>query len=314
MPVPGYPKVLVYGHSGTESVFTGPIIVEEKIDGSQIGFGWGEDGVLCIRSHNQQIPLDQGEEAIPKMFRNAVAEIAARALDYDHSRPRGSVWIYGEYLEAPKHNVLGYERIPCGHIALFDALLDGRWIDYDTLAALARALGFDVVPLLFRGLVTNSQELTALLESNPLLGGAGIEGVVIKNYRQLITVNGQVRPIFAKIVNEQFKENHAVTWGGPSPLEAVLASVASEARWAKAVQRRAESGELLNAPQDIGPLLKTIRQDFEVEEAGEVGRALYRAVRKEVLNRTTNGFPQWYKERLAERADGLAGLRCEQTP
>ena len=307
MPVPNYPKVLTYGHQGTENVFTGQILVEEKIDGSQIGFGFDEDGILCIRSHNQQIPLDQGIEVIPKMFRTAVRIIEERMTEKWERFFYGSMWIYGEYLEGPHHNVLSYDRTPEGHIVLFDAILDGYWALYSELLEIAELLGFECVPLLFAGEVANSTALATHLCAKPLLGGEIVEGVVVKNYHQLISLNGQVTPVFAKIVNEKFQESHGVTWNKLSPIQAVLESVSSEARWAKAVQRRLEAGELLNAPQDIGPLLKSIQIDFEAEEADDIARLLYKALRKDVLKAVTKGFAQWYKDRLVERADALAG-------
>ena len=78
-----------------------------------------------------------------------------------------------------------------------------------------------------------------------------------------------------------------------------IESFGSEARWLKAIQRRREDGELLHAPQDIGPLIKIINQDMIDEEEENIKDFFYKQFIKEILRSATRGFPYWYKDWLA---------------
>jgi hypothetical protein len=105
-----YPSVYAIGHKAIEGLFNGPVLVEEKIDGSQFSFGI-VDGELQCRSKGKLLVLDAPEA----LFERAVAQVVAR----QHLlRPD---WIYrGEYLSKPKHNTLAYGRVPRDNIIIFD--------------------------------------------------------------------------------------------------------------------------------------------------------------------------------------------------
>ena len=53
-----YPSVLNLGHKDAAALFTVPLIVQEKIDGSQFSFCVDENGDLHIRSHHNSINPD----------------------------------------------------------------------------------------------------------------------------------------------------------------------------------------------------------------------------------------------------------------
>jgi hypothetical protein len=105
-----YPKINNVGHPEIATIFDDPVLVEEKIDGSQISFGV-LDGELKIRSKNSDIHVEDTE----KMFSQGVETILSIK---DSLTPN---WVYrGEYLKKPKHNALSYSRIPNKHIIIFD--------------------------------------------------------------------------------------------------------------------------------------------------------------------------------------------------
>lgn len=65
-----YPKIWAIGTGAIQKIFDGPVFVEEKVDGSQFGFGlW--NGELVVRSKGQVMPV----EALEKMFAQAVAHV-----------------------------------------------------------------------------------------------------------------------------------------------------------------------------------------------------------------------------------------------
>jgi hypothetical protein len=294
--VPSYTKIMALGSSGTENALNGFVYVQEKVDGSQFSMGVNEDGQVVMRSHHQ----DLHAETYPKMFMPAIDYVLsldmARLFDED-------TYFYCEYLGSPKHNTLSYARIPTNHLILFDALVGGAWANRPLLEAYSETLGIDVVPELWHGDGLTLDTLKGLLATPSYLGNETVEGVVIKNHDQHIVLGGHYFPIFTKMVNEKFKERHKVEWKKQTVrgnVDDYVASFASEARWQKAVQHLAEQGRLLNAPQDIGPLIKEVDRDIKEEEIENIKTDLYRLVIGEILRKAKAGLPEWYKAKLLD--------------
>jgi hypothetical protein len=301
--VPSYAKVLTLGTTGTERIFQGDVEIQEKVDGSTFIFGVDEEGHVACRSHNQQIDLD----APNKMFAQAVEHV--KRIQEDLARAFGNwtsaTWFYCEYLQKPKHNTIAYNQTPRNHLVLFDAFVRGAWVRGESLGDWADALDIDVIPTLHLG-PADLERVKGLMQRESYLGGATIEGVVIKNYSEFINLGGRVFPLFCKHVNVAFKERNAENWAkesGKSKLQAFMDSFNTPARWQKAVQHLVEAGQLQGAPQDIGPLMKEVYQDIVDEEAGTIKDFLYHLYLKDIVRTAQRGFPEWYKAQLAERID-----------
>lgn len=101
-----YPKVYNIGHPAIDELFSGPVIVEEKVDGSQFSFGkFGDD--LLVRSRGRVFDV----EAPDNMF-SLGAGVVKKLRDDLHDG-----WTYrGEYLNKPKHNALAYDRTPAMNV------------------------------------------------------------------------------------------------------------------------------------------------------------------------------------------------------
>jgi hypothetical protein len=287
-----YTHVLALTHKALENLWNGTVYVSEKIDGSQVSFFRSDlDGELCIRSHNAAIDMEA-----PGMFDKAVAVIK--------NLPLRSGWTYrGEYLRTPKHNTLAYDRVPKGNIILFDIDRgDQSYLEYGFVAYEAIRLGLEVVPQL--GVYTERpSDLASLLDTPSILGGQKVEGIVCKNYR-MFGEDGKV--LMGKLVREDFKEVHKTDWKqrNPSPgdfVETLAEKYHAESRWRKAVQHLAESGALLNAPQDIPAVLREVNLDVLTECKEEIADALFSYYWKRTISRIiTKGVPDWYKNQLAQ--------------
>ena len=72
----------------------------------------------------------------------------------------------------------------------------------------------------------------------------------------------------------------------------------SEARWQKAIIHLKEKGILENSPKDIGKLILEIQKDIKEEEQEDIKNYLYKFIIKDILRKSTQGFPEWYKEQL----------------
>jgi len=297
MGIPKYPKVLAIGHRTIAKLFDGPVEVTEKIDGSQFSFGKPAGELVC-RTRRTNLVVDLPDS----MFRPAVEHVKTveHLLDPDFA-------YFGETLAKPKHNVLAYDRVPKGHVALF-GVMDIRskeMLPYKLIEWWADTLGMDVVALLDEGVI-EPHAVRDYLTIDSMLGGTTIEGVVIKNYAHDAMIGDAVYYpyLVGKYVSERFKERAGnKAYGSKShkqTLDEYFASFRTEARWRKAIQHLKEDGTFLGEPKDIGPLIKEIQLDFIAEELDNVKARLWKEYQKHIMSSLTKGFPEWFKEQLLE--------------
>lgn len=70
------------------------------------------------------------------------------------------------------------------------------------------------------------------------------------------------------------------------------------ARWNKAIQHLREAGILIDAPQDIGHLIKETQADIKKECLDLIQQKLLEWALPHVLRGVVRGLPEWYKEEL----------------
>lgn len=299
--ISAYPSIFALGHKAVVDLLTSPVVVQEKIDGSQFSFGVHaqEDGVQTFqcRSKGAELQVLSPE----KMF--------ARGIETAHT-----LWIHGklnpgwtyraEYLTKPKHNTLVYDRVPKDNLILFD--VDRGNQDYLTpgeLAVEGQRLGLEVVPTLREGLVTDLQDFRVLLDTPSILGGQKVEGVVIKNY----TLYGPDKKVLmGKFVSEAFKEAHSVEWKSGNPnsggiIQTLVAQYRTPSRWAKGVQHLRDARRLEDSPRDIGVLFKEVPKDLMQEEAEAIRDTLFAWAWPKIQRGACAGLAEWYKEELLKK-------------
>ena len=307
--LPSYSKVLNLGAPYTQNALVGDVIIQEKIDGSQLRWGFDKEGEFHVGSKGREIYSDNQEGMFAPAFKYLTEHFYASESSVTNC------WYYGEYLQKPKHNCLKYERVPQNNIVLFDARLNDKWADRKTLADLSVFWSIDLIPEVFTGNVldecakvdkTPSEWLRELAEStNSYLGGVGVEGLVIKNYNQLIEVNGRIRHLTTKYVRAEFREKHRKA--NPSRREGIddiILSLRSENRWEKAIQHLRDDGKLKNDVCDIGLVIKEVHRDLMEEEGDALKERIWDKYRKQVMSTAVRGLPDWYKDRLMEEQNG----------
>lgn len=287
-----YGKILNLGHKQIEQLLDGPVVIEEKVDGSQFSF-WKEEYVY-FRSKNQLlIPNNAGmfDKAI-----GSVLEVSSLFPDYTLYR--------AEYLRKPKHNTLAYDRTPDGHLALFDVERgEGDYYSLTEKKTEADKLGIECVPVLFVGQITSKEQLDELLDTESFLGGQKIEGLVIKAYGRF----QEGKLLCGKYVSSRFREMHTKDWKlrhpGPTDIrDQLVDSLRTEARWEKAVFHLREAGCLEGSARDIGPLIKEASEDTMSECEEFIKQKLYEWASKHISRGITRGLPEWYKEKLANES------------
>jgi len=299
MKLHGYPKILALGHRYLDDLFKDPVLVEEKVDGSQFSFGKDDQGNLFFRS--------KGAELFPpitdKLFKAAVEYIESVK---DKVRPG---YVYrGEVLRTEKHNALAYGRVPKHNVIIFDIDIGiEKYIEYSQKKDLAEELDLEVVPALATyQTVTNVEDLKQLLNTESCLSSElvrpKIEGIVIKNYNKF---GKDGKALMGKWVREEFKEMASKNWKNTNPgkqdmIETLIDVYRTETRWNKSIQHLREEGKLQNDPKDIGILLAEIQKDVHTECSEEIKEKIFKWAWKKISRGITRGFPEHYKKRLAE--------------
>lgn len=298
-----YNSIYNLGHRALSDLFADPVLVEEKVDGSQFSFGVFEEnnGITgverFIRCRSKGAELNV--QAPDKMFTAAV-ETVKRLEPVLHTG-----WTYrGEYLAKPKHNALAYDRTPRDHIIIFDIATDEEnYLPRVEKEDEARRIGLEVVPALYYGPLDDINVFRAMLDTVSVLGGQKIEGVVIKNYNKF---GPDKKTLMGKFVSEAFREVHAAEWKEANPrqhdiIQRLADKYKTPARWAKAVQHLRERGVLESSPRDIGALIREVVDDVEREEREAIAGALYAWAWPQINRQVTRGLPEWYKDQLLQQ-------------
>ncbi|WP_337171916.1 RNA ligase family protein [Gemmatimonas aurantiaca] len=176
----------------------GDVVVEEKVDGANLGFSVDAHGVLRAQNRGSYIDLDapQGQWKPLKRWLSMRRAALEEAL-------RPELMLFGEWCHAV-HSVR-YTRLPDWFLAfdVYDRAAGVFW-SVDRRDALARSLDIAVVPELARGKL-RVEELTALLGASRLTDGPA-EGVYVRR-----ETDGQLTAR-AKVVRAEFVQAIGEHW------------------------------------------------------------------------------------------------------
>jgi len=296
-----YGKIWNLGHRAVRDIFSEPVRIQEKIDGSQFSFGVC-DGELFIRSKKAEIHPGAKNGQFSMAVETVVALFEKGLLVEG--------WTYrGEAVTKPRHNHLIYERCAEGGIVLFDVDIgEEDYVDHAAVTHIARGIGVDVVPEYEKSWkVIDIENLNVLLDNEPLLGGEnGIEGIVIKPCQPIFD-QATGKALKAKLVRPEFREKATRSWKAANPnreefLTSIIKGLTTEARFRKAIQAARDEDVLEYSNRDIGPLLGRITKDIHEEEADAIKEALFKHFWKKSISRgVTRGFPQFYQAWLLEQ-------------
>ena len=303
-----YNKVFQLGDRMISDLLVGHVELEEKLDGSQFRILISEKGVQC---GSKSVDFDE-DHPVEKTFKVGV-ENAMKAWGNIKPENETRLHIFAEYFASPKHNTLGYGRIPENHIMIYDVAMEKRdgelkWATHTEKKEFATLSGFETVPLIWSGSgaeLTNEMMLE-FLKRESVLGKEIVEGIVIKNTEK--TFDPIKFPHFAgnrlagKFVRSEFKERNNEEWkvkkGG---MEVFLESINPEARWKKAVQHLKDQGKLEGNMKDMAILIVENVKDFEEEEKENVKEILYEMHKKQIVGKLNGGMADWYKKALMEK-------------
>jgi ATP-dependent RNA circularization protein (DNA/RNA ligase family) len=220
---PGTPrddKVLVPDEAA--ALLAGEVVVEEKLDGANLGVSLAEDGTLLLQNRGQYLHLPFAGQ-----FERLSGWIAAHEQALRSLRPPALI-VFGEWCAA-RHSV-AYDRLPDWWIVLdvYDRT-EQRFFSTARRDALAKRLGLAVVRTVSRSHTTLA-ELISRLSAEPSRYRAGpIEGFVIRKETSdwLLASGKLVHPEFVQGIGEHWRRRR-VKW---NRLEHVSTDEPAEVTW-----------------------------------------------------------------------------------
>lgn len=196
---PGEPRAdKVLAPSETDVFLAGEVVVEEKLDGANLGFSVDDGGVLRAQNRGSYLDLEapQGQWKPLKRWLSTRRHALADALSPD-------LILYGEWCYAV-HSVR-YSRLPDWFLAfdVFDKATHEFWCA-DRRNALCRSLDVEVVPELGRGRFL-LEELKNMLSNSTLTDGPA-EGLYVRREEGgLMVERGKiVRAEFVQAIEEHW--------------------------------------------------------------------------------------------------------------
>lgn len=262
-----YPKIKILGDKSNEGILTTPgkVVIQEKIDGANFAF-YVEDDILCFCSRNQNLTdSEQIEETgIPQHWKGI--EPILTSWQKDPTQFEEDFRYVGESMQ--RHTIKYTDDIP-GFIG-FDIL----HIDTMTFLDWKEAkIEFEKLNLPFINVISeiNVDEintvtidhLKSLYQKSAYRDGMA-EGIVIKRYDM---------QIFAKIVDDSFKEKNREVFGHPPPKQTnedkITRVYVTDARIRKIIHKLHDDGHEIEMPM-MKILYKFVIRDLLEEEIIEI--------------------------------------------
>lgn len=297
MSIESYQKIQQIYHKEVADILKcSNIVIEEKVDGSQFRIEIDPSGEIRCGSHHQELSM------VDSMFKLATDQAESIFAGY---KPVAKVTVFCEYLKSVKQNSLVYDRVPKNNLVIFDVKVGDRYSPRAEKVKFAETFGMEVVPALFQG---NGEAITPeviqdFLKWKSFLGGAIIEGLVIKAYNEFYDVN--LYPYLqghwkcAKIVRDDFKEMNGENQVSQNRgIERIKSMFCTEARWNKAIQHCKELGQITGDMKDLKYLVPEVQNDLEKEEIETIKNELYKEFSKEIIRHSVKGLPEWYHKYL----------------
>lgn len=204
-----YTKIKTLGDRNNEGILTipGKVVVQEKIDGANFAF-FVENNVLYFCSHNQNLTDSEQilKGGIPKW--KGIKPVLDLWLD-NPTKFNEDLYYYAESMQKhtlPYDNIygcIGYDVLNLKTMKLLDwkyAELEFQLLSLPFINVIAE---LDVEEVTIKYLKT--------LYQKSVYREGKAEGIVIKRY-DIKTKNKE--PMFAKIVDDEFKEQNRIAFGG----------------------------------------------------------------------------------------------------
>lgn len=182
------------------------VLIEEKVDGANIGISVSPEGELRVQNRGQYIQLPS-----PGQFGRLPSWLAVHGRNLKDALGTNLI-LFGEWCTA-RHTV-AYEKLPDWFLVfdVYDRANDFFW-STERRDRLASSLGLSVVPSLFHGKMAPREVEGMVLNQKSRLGSGQLEGVVVRseNAERLLGRAKLVHPDFTQAITEHWK-NRRIEW------------------------------------------------------------------------------------------------------
>ncbi len=188
------------------ALLSGPVLVEEKLDGANLGLSVGGDGELRVQNRGQYLI-----EPLTGQFSRLNAWLAQHGFRLTETLDRDLI-LFGEWCAA-KHS-LDYDALPDWFLAfdVYDRVEERFWSSGRRNAFVA-SLGIASVPPLFSGKLTPAELIQLLRTSTSRYRAGAPEGLVVRKESALWCEARAklVRPEFTQTIGEHWRRR-AIEW------------------------------------------------------------------------------------------------------
>lgn len=204
---PGMPRDdKVLAESEARDLLAGEVVIEEKVDGANLGISLGPDGALRFQNRGQYLhPPYAGQ------FQRLGAWAAQHQYPLIDALTPDQI-VFGEWCAA-RHSV-GYDRLPDWFV-VFDVYdrAAGRFMSTARRNALAARVGLAAIPEVWRGRTTLPALKSRLLNECSRYRAGPIEGFVIRQETAdwLIARAKLVHPEFVQSISEHWRRRR-IEW------------------------------------------------------------------------------------------------------
>ncbi len=166
---------LLMSKNDIESMLSGIVTVEEKIDGANLGFRLSSDGKIMAQNRSHFV-----SSSYHPQFKKLDQWIETNKFDLNHILSQGNYIIYGEWLYS-KHSI-NYTDLP-DYFIMFD-LYDvdsNSFFSRDYIEEMLKDTNITLVPLIFKGKIT-MDKLKTLVHNKSQFYDGFVEGVYIRSF------------------------------------------------------------------------------------------------------------------------------------
>lgn len=285
-----YGKIKIVGHEDNEGIFDNPsdmIVIEEKMDGANFRF-MIKDGKIIFGSRSQQLTSDEGEDTnIQKNFLRAVNFIREQVwsnIDVTESKKYEKYIFHGECMVS---HTMSYDWDKVPPYLGFD-IYDTENEEYfgiKIINTIFDELGLRLVPIVKIVTAGRLKDINEKMIPISRYSLHQAEGIVFKNYK---------KQIFAKLVQEKFKEKNKKVFGegkkyAKTDEDYLTAVYCTNARIDKMIFKLIDEGEKLDMPM-MKKLPTRVYKDIWEENWQEImnlkGKVIgFQMFKKKVTNR-----------------------------
>lgn len=292
-----------------EQLFTGRVLVEEKVLGTPVACGIMQDGSIVYKyghSHKFYKPSDTNLPEF-KLTQNLYEKLEI----LKKQAPTGLSFKYTNLIVFGVHPSSVYDKRPANDVIIHDAFLGGELMSRADLCNLAVALDVDASPLIEAGSLNISDIETCMRHKSVLKKEDDyINGVVIKNPNYYTAMGqGLCVPYYAKYergVADQMFRTKLISFIDTTDLTDWIGKFNSSTFKHFANNKcklvNAYTGDINKDGEILGNMIRKLISD----NAPMLGRQLYRMLAGDIMGLASKDSEKWLKEYREDKNDNAS--------